>query len=360
MNIPPIPHRSSWLPGIVLACTSLAPGCSSVIGSAYLREAWLDAVEHAAESRADARNEATREAATADGEATASTPADAASPVVDAADQSGDDAAGGRYATLEDAVADADRRLEPSGGLRTAARETLSSMLAAMPQRDWGVVVDEFTASLAAAAPSSRPASRAKDAPQPDQVAEATEREPTEGGPAPGAADGPDEPPLPAAPPAVPPTEGTEAAVTGSAVPPAAAPVPQPPAFVVQNACFATRVRAWGAVDRFESSRFFPGQEVIVYFELDQLAASESAEGHTTRVDTSLRLVAADGRRLHEWTFEPLEETCRTRRRDYFARYVLTLPESAAAGQCRLEISATDAVAGRTAQATLPLELLAR
>jgi predicted metal-dependent phosphoesterase TrpH len=97
--------------------------------------------------------------------------------------------------------------------------------------------------------------------------------------------------------------------------------VPAGPA--VNNACFATRVRGWGNVERFPSTTFRPGQEVIVYFELDQLASRESAEGHTTRIDTVLRLVDASGRRVHEWTFEPLEETCGSHRRDYFARYLV-------------------------------------
>ena len=44
---------------------------------------------------------------------------------------------------------------------------------------------------------------------------------------------------------------------------------PATPAFAVCNACFVTRVRAWGAVDRFPEAAFRPGQDVIVYFEID-------------------------------------------------------------------------------------------
>jgi hypothetical protein len=85
--------------------------------------------------------------------------------------------------------------------------------------------------------------------------------------------------------------------------------------FAIQNACFASRVQGWGVIDRFEAATFSPGQELIIYFELDQLASRESADGHATRIDTMLRLVDGDGRRVHEWTFEPLEETCRGQRR---------------------------------------------
>jgi hypothetical protein len=111
-------------------------------------------------------------------------------------------------------------------------------------------------------------------------------------------------------------------------------------------------------VDRFAADRFRPGQDVIVYFELAGLSASESPAGHTTCIDSTLRLVAADGTVLHAWSFEPIAESCRARRHDYFARYVVRLPETAAAGACRLELGVTDTLSGQVASATLPLELL--
>jgi hypothetical protein len=110
-------------------------------------------------------------------------------------------------------------------------------------------------------------------------------------------------------------------------------------------------------VDRFETSRFWPGQDVIVYFELENLASRMTDSGHATRVDTALRLVADDGRMLHEWSFDPVEETCPARRRDYFLRFVLRLPEDLPAGACRLEVAVSDAVGNRTAETGLPLEI---
>jgi hypothetical protein len=97
---------------------------------------------------------------------------------------------------------------------------------------------------------------------------------------------------------------------------------------------------------------------VIVYFELAGLSATESAAGHTTCIDSTLRLVAADGTVLHTWSFEPIAETCQARRRDYFARYVVRLPETANAGGCRMELGVVDTLSGKVASATLPLELL--
>jgi len=331
-------------------------GCTSVISSAYLREAWLDAVEHAAETQADAKRKG-KTAQADDHEAEESEVADSSSADANAGDSS--EAAAWSPATLDEAVVEADHRLAESGGLNDAARGMLITTLKSTPRQDWPVVIDEFTSALNAAhgdsnaeradatalAEQSRPPSTAV-------AAVAMEREAT--------------PPSvaivePVAP--MPPSEATvEAPPAAPAEPrqpatPATAPTP---IFAVQNACFASRVRAWGVVDRFDTAQFEPGQELIVYFELDHLASRESAEGHTTRVDTVLRLVGADGRRVHEWTFEPLEETCGSHRRDYFARYLVALPASTPAGPCRIEVAVTDTIAGRTAQTSLPLDVASR
>ena len=133
--------------------------------------------------------------------------------------------------------------------------------------------------------------------------------------------------------------------------------VPAGPA--VNNACFATRVRGWGNVERFPSTTFRPGQEVIVYFELDRLQIRSAADGHTTGIDSSFRLVDGSGQRVGQWAFEPIVETCAAPRRDYFARYFLRIPEDAKPGRHRLEWSVTDTVAGASRQAHLDLEVVA-
>jgi hypothetical protein len=345
MKITSVSPRNTWSLLAALACMSAATGCTSVISSAYLRETWLDAVEHASESRADAKANdkaaAHDESDVDDAEETAALPASGDVNVLP-------DAAAWSPATLDEAVDEARRRLAKSGGLNDAARGTLIATLKSTPRQDWPVVVEEFTAVLAAAqidnAPEASGAAEATDASP--SVAAASESVTTTTAKREAAAE-------PVAP--MPPAESRTAATEPDQ--PAALPAPVQPVFAVQNACFASRVRAWGVVDRFETAQFQPGQEVIVYFELDQLASRESAEGHTTRIDTVLRLVDASGRRVHEWTFEPLEETCGSHRRDYFARYLVAVPPATPAGSCRLEVVVTDTIAGRTAQASMPLDV---
>lgn len=340
-----------WLHVSTVVCVTATSGCTSVISSAYLREAWLDAVEHAADAKSEAGNKSAAAlkkpgkgidvGSEEDDSRNDSTVED--DDPVDTASADADEGAlsGWSPATLDEAIRGADERLASSGGLNAAARSALVATLEATPRQDWPVVVEEFTGALAAAHAAAHAAVHAT-APTAPAATTAIVSDP----PAP--------PPMP---PVAPPVSEAEASPQE---PDAPKPEPVQASFAIQNACFASKVRAWGVVDRFETAEFEPGQEVIVYFELDQLASRESADGHTTRIDTVLALVDGDGRRVHEWTFEPLEETCRSRRRDYFARYLVTMPASMPRGACRLDIAVTDTVAGRSARAALPLQVLSR
>ena len=347
-------------------------GCTSALSTALLRDMPWDGVEHAAEA-----DKPDRPDAPGDDSATATAPSEPAPHPAETA--------AARAAAIEEAM----KRLSASATLDAAAEAALVEILRSTPQEDWPVVIEEFTASLAASPPAAAPATAATVA-TPDQaipptglaqprrdppdettpasvtVSDASAAAPAAVAPAVTASPAPVEPALaaetaPAAEPdattpapAVEPGAVEPGAVEPGAVEPAPVADPSPAALAIRNACFASRVRGWGAVDRFAESRFQPGQELIVYFELDNLSADESAAGHTTRIDTSLRLVGVDGTLAHAWSFEPITETCPSRRRDYFARYLVRLPEGLAPGDCRVELAVTDTLARVTATASLP------
>lgn len=324
---------AAWLPVVVVVVTCQS-GCTSALTTAYLRDSLWEGFEHAAE-----REPAQEETA-------AATPPDSAAATADVERDIAADRADAerRQAAIEEAI----ERLSRMGTLDAAAQATLVATLQATQQEDWPVVIEAFSATLAEVQPADGPETDAS------AVTEATTSPAPEAAPAPepstAIATEPAAVPAPVAePPAVP-------VATTAVEPPAAAPEPpvEPAApLAVRNACFASRVQAWGVVDRFPDDRLAAGREVIVYFELDGLTAGESPAGFTTCIDTALRLVSEDGRELHAWSFEPVTETCVARRRDYFARYVVRLPATAA-GRCRVEIAVTDTRAGTTASAALP------
>lgn len=268
-----------------------------------------------------------------------------------------------RAAAIEEAIA----RLSKVGSLDAQAQVTLMATLQNTAPEDWPVVVAEFATTLAtagsnaAAAHVVAKAELAAPAPAPAAAPEAV----------PAATP---EPPADDAPAAAPePTVAADDAPAAEAPEPGApsAPAPEAPAapqpltspaartVSIRTACFASRVQAWGVFDRFPADRFAPGQEVIVYVELDDLAATTAADGHTTCIDAALRLVDAEGRALTDWNFEPIAETCASQRRDYFARFVVQIPETARPGRGHVALTVTDTLSGKTVETTLPLEIIA-
>jgi hypothetical protein len=330
--------RATWFSvGMLLAFGS---GCTSALSTAALREAlWVNG-DHAAESDAEASDPAAGASATRE-EAVLDDVADAVEPVD----------AERRAAAVDEAV----NRLARLGPLDAATKATLIETLHRTAQEDWPVVVEAFATTLEATGlPAPRPAAAATSeshdgGAESHVVAKADlDAEPTQ------------RPPVPVPVPAESSTTVTEP-TSPVDLPSPSAVIPSAeaePSLAVRNACFASRVHAWGVVDRFAADAFRPGQELIVYFELDNLSASESPTGHTTCIDTSLTLVDGRGHVVHDWSFEPIAETCRSRRRDYFARYVVRLPTAVPPGGCKLELAVVDTLTGTTARETLPLAIV--
>jgi hypothetical protein len=356
-------NRPSAIPRwIILPCLAglvVQSGCTSAITTAYLRDAWWESADHAEESSAVA--ESPGAAADDDGEPRPSSTGRTDDPQADATR---------RTAAIEEAVA----RLSRLGTLDDTARATLIDTLRRTQQEDWPVVIEAFSETLAAAGPAAGQS-------VPHVVAKAATEVADETVPASAAASPADSAPV-ALPQAVTPSASPDVAVAGTAtsdpLPPEPAPAPADeaaatlatppagpaetvptarPALAVQNVAFASRVRAWGDLDRFPVDRFRPGQELILYFELENLSAGESPAGHTTCIDTVIRLVGPAGEVVHDWSFEPIAETRKNRRRDYFARYLVRIPEGSPAGACRLELTVTDTLAGTSTRTEMPLEV---
>lgn len=343
MNSFPFASLSGRFPALLLVLPAIAlaaaGGCTSALTTASLRGLPWDTADKQAE-KAD--------------EPEAVVAAGAATETEAETEDASEDHDARRAAAIEEAIT----RLSKVGSLDEQTQLALVTTLQSTQPEDWPVVIAEFAAALTKAAPAAAAhvVAKAELSPAAPSPAEApTTDEPAETTVAPAPA--PDEP-ANAPEPAVAIEPVADAAPAASPEPPL--PAAEPLRSVsIRTACFASRVQAWGVFDRVPSDRFAPGQEVIVYVELDDLAASTAADGHTTCIDAVLRLVAADGRTIEEWNFEPIAETCVNRRRDYFARFVIRIPESAATGRGHVAVAVTDTLAGQTVETTLPLEVAA-
>lgn len=121
----------------------------------------------------------------------------------------------------------------------------------------------------------------------------------------------------------------------------------------VKNLNFCTEVVSYGVFTRFEQSEFKPGQQVLLYAEVENFKSEETSEGFHTALQSSYQILDSQGRRVAHDDFELTEEHCQNRRRDYFIRYFLTLPAMIYEGRYTLELTIEDTLGRKIGQSTI-------
>lgn len=125
-------------------------------------------------------------------------------------------------------------------------------------------------------------------------------------------------------------------------------------ALTVRNIAFCTEVRSYGIVKPFESHEFAPGQEVLLYAEVENFKSESTPEGYHTALKSSYEVLDSEGRRVAQHEFPLTEEHCKNVRRDFFIRYFLRLPEKPTGeGKHTLRLSIEDTLGQKTGQATI-------
>lgn len=128
---------------------------------------------------------------------------------------------------------------------------------------------------------------------------------------------------------------------------------------VVSNLNFCTEVTSFGVFTKFKQDDFRPGEQVLVYAEVDNFTSQSTDKGHHTSLRASYQILDAQGKRVHSQELPTTEEYCANPRRDYFVRYFVTLPQRMYDGNYSLELLVEDALSGnqKFAQSTLEFTL---
>jgi len=111
---------------------------------------------------------------------------------------------------------------------------------------------------------------------------------------------------------------------------------------VVRNLAFATEIELFGRYKPFEKYEFLPGQEVLLYAELENFETRETPRGFHTATRSSYQIFDSSGRRVAEHEFSPSEEYSPTARRDYFIGHQFTLPRQIFPGKHVLQLTVAD------------------
>lgn len=110
----------------------------------------------------------------------------------------------------------------------------------------------------------------------------------------------------------------------------------------VRNFVACREVYGYGAYEPTTDGRYAPGDQVILYVELDNYRSDATAEGYRTTFDSSYRLINQAGDEVVSKDFPVVDDLCLTLRRDFHIEYAMTLPETVAPGDYRLELTVTD------------------
>jgi hypothetical protein len=123
----------------------------------------------------------------------------------------------------------------------------------------------------------------------------------------------------------------------------------------VQNLALCTEVSSFGVFRAFKRQEFTPGQEALLYAEVNNFWSEETEKGFRTALRSSYQVLDGDGKRVAHREFAVTEDYCKSRRRDFFMRYFIRLPAEIAPGSYTLELTIEDTLANKIGQSSLPL-----
>lgn len=120
---------------------------------------------------------------------------------------------------------------------------------------------------------------------------------------------------------------------------------------------FCTEIVSYGQFKPFEGNRFSAGQQVLLYCEVENFAASDRNGRFQTQLQGSYDIYDSAGTKVISQLLPVEKEQSRNRLRDYFLAYQLNLPETLSTGTYRLQLTIEDIVGKKYGQQNIPFEI---
>ena len=126
----------------------------------------------------------------------------------------------------------------------------------------------------------------------------------------------------------------------------------------IRNLEFVSSVDGYGAYEPLKQTSFQPGEQVILYAEVENYRSESTETGYVTSLSTSYQVVDNNGKRVDGGQFPDVVDRCKNRRRDFHIQYGIALPTRIYPESYRLELIVTDNQSGKIGQATLPFTIV--
>jgi len=125
----------------------------------------------------------------------------------------------------------------------------------------------------------------------------------------------------------------------------------------VRNLEFCTEVSSFGVFKPFENKEFVAGQEVLLYAEICNFRSVPTEKGYCTALRTSYEILDARGHRVEQHEFATTEDFCQNRRRDFFMRYFIRLPDRIYEGRYTLQLTIEDVKGHKFGQSSIEFQI---
>jgi len=124
---------------------------------------------------------------------------------------------------------------------------------------------------------------------------------------------------------------------------------------VVRNMAFCTEIVDYGRTTPFDKYEFVPGQEVLLYVEVENLASNQTASGFETSLRSSYRIFDSHDREIDRQMCDQLKDRCRNPRRDFFVGHKMEIPrQQVYPGSHTLVLTIEDLISGKVGQSSIP------
>ncbi len=122
----------------------------------------------------------------------------------------------------------------------------------------------------------------------------------------------------------------------------------------IKNTAFCEQISYFGNYQKFARDEFTPGQEVLLYAEIENFNTEQTADGeHRTLLRSVIDILGANGQTRWHKTFAATEDRCRNPRRDYFHNYQFVIPDRLPLGPHTLKLTVVDDLSGKQASYSL-------
>lgn len=127
----------------------------------------------------------------------------------------------------------------------------------------------------------------------------------------------------------------------------------------IKNLSFCSEVVDFGVTTPFANTKFKPGEEVLLYLELDNFVSerSKDGKGFETQLQGSYEIKDSAGRRVADQTLPADTHVCKNIRRDYFIAYRIYMPQNISTGSYKLNLSVEDLKGRKFGNATIDFQI---